>query len=82
VPPAELVTEAAEPVLLVGELGREIRPEAFASTILPRPPTVTTTSPRVAAAVCTADWAGGELWYFQIAMPAINAPATKIPRSA
>jgi hypothetical protein len=40
--PEELDTEAVVPPLLEDELGSEISPEAFASTTLPRPPTVTT----------------------------------------
>jgi hypothetical protein len=76
------------PVLLAGELllpagepGSEMRPKAFASTILPRPPTVTTTSPRLATTVCSDDCAGEGLWSSHATMPAANAAASASPRS-
>jgi hypothetical protein len=80
--PEELDTEAAVAPLLVDELGSEISPDAFASTTLPRPPTVTTTSPRLAATVCTVDRAGPALWCLQTMMPTTSATATRSPRSA
>jgi hypothetical protein len=68
-------------LLPAGELGSEMSPEAFASTTLPRPPTVTTTSPRVAATVCCADRAGEALWSFHTIRPVANVAARASPRS-
>jgi hypothetical protein len=75
------VADTVALVVLVDELGSEISPAAFASTILPRPPTVTTTSPRLAAAVCCVDRAGVALACLQTKAPTSRAMATEPARS-
>jgi hypothetical protein len=79
--PEEVDTEAAAPPLLAAELGSEINPVAFASTILPRPPTVTTTSPRLASTVRSDDCAGAGLWSLQTMTATASATAAESPRS-
>jgi hypothetical protein len=78
VPEVEPVAEAVAPLLLADELGSGIRPAAFASTILPRPPTVRTTSPRVATTVCGDPRAGAGLWSLQRMTPTATTAATEI----